>query len=221
LIQDHATKDILELKLGGFSKKDSTALHRACLLGRADVAKALCDKSKDEGANTLNIADINGYTPLLAAAQNEHLACIRHLIDAGADVNLLHSERDSSPLMAAAEEGFGDCVKYLIEAGAAINYTGKEGTALHKAAWYPRLDCVKLLVDAGAIFNTLDENTYTPLAVAARSYREGSTESVKLMLDAGADVNYVCGDGKTALWGATRENVKVLVGAGADVNFQH
>lgn len=59
----------------------------------------------------------------------------------------------------------------------------------------------------------------TPLYIAAR---DGNLRAVDALINAGADVNYVCRNGATALFVACEnghlEAVKYLIAAGADVN---
>lgn len=61
-------------------------------------------------------------------------SCLRLLIIAGADVNLVDGARHGrTPLQYAAEFGVLDCLQTLIEAGADINHVDKDGwTALIK-----------------------------------------------------------------------------------------
>jgi hypothetical protein len=79
---------------------------------------------------------------------------------------------------------------------------------------------VILFLDAGMDPNTKDYNGYTAMMFAANS---GQLESVKLLVEAGANVNAMSSDqGWTALMIAARGGylniVKILITAGADVN---
>ena len=77
-------------------------------------------------------------------------------------------------------------------------------------------------LDSGADVNVATEgNGYTALIWAAS---RGYTETVRLLLEGGADMNLLAADGQTALMRAADNGhfdvVKVLVDNGADVNIQ-
>jgi hypothetical protein len=78
-------------------------------------------------------------------------------------------------------------------------------------------------LDLGADVNTRSEsNGYTPLIWASS---RGHTEAVRLLLEAGADVDLEANDGQTALMRAAdyghAEVVELLLKSGADVNTQN
>ena len=78
-------------------------------------------------------------------------------------------------------------------------------------------------LDLGADVNAQSENNgYTPLIWASS---RGHTETVRLLLEAGADVNLTANDGQTALMRAAdyghAEVVELLLKSGADVNAQN
>jgi ankyrin repeat protein len=92
------------------------------------------------------------------------------------------SAKDESPLMLAALQGNLDLAKKLIERGADVNKTG--WTPLHYAATNAHLDLINLLLENYAYIDAESPNKTTPLMMAAMY---GSSEAVKLLLDAGAD----------------------------------
>ncbi len=88
-----------------------TALYAAVNGKYADIVKLLLDS----GANPNQMA--KGQTPLRLAAENGCLQCVISLVDAGADVNALTSER-SPPIHFAKLNGHDDVVAYLQNHGA-------------------------------------------------------------------------------------------------------
>ena len=105
-------------------------------------------------------------------------------------------------------------MKTAIGAGADVNAKDEGGnTPLNYAIWWP--DEVTLLIDSKA-----DVNLNRPLSSAATS---GETESVNLLIKAGANVSDKNGLGQSALWlaalnGSRSGTLSALVAAGANVN---
>ena len=85
------------------------------------------------------------------------------------------------------------------------------------------MEVVKVLLEAGANPNlpVHDYDSYTHLMAAVMN-GDASEEVVKILIDAGADVNARNDYGATALhlyeWNANLEKMKLLIQAGADVN---
>ena len=66
-----------------------------------------------------NVADYDGWTPLMYAAEGGCKKCVRLLIEAGADINYHDAYTDpSSALQLAQKNGKKECAKLLIDAGA-------------------------------------------------------------------------------------------------------
>ncbi len=59
----------------------------------------------------------DGLFPLLLAAQNGHIDCVKALLDNGAKPNQVHEETGMSPLQSARVQGHEDCVKAFLEKG--------------------------------------------------------------------------------------------------------
>ena len=127
-----------------------------------------------------------------------------------------------------------------LEAGKRANARVEDRTALHWAVAHDAdLDIIRTLVDAGVDVNARTRNGHTPLHFApsdlpTRTRRLSALQSpqpqwyytavIKILVEAGADVNARSNTGETPLhWAAspTYDNatgVLVLVEAGADVN---
>lgn len=93
---------------------------------------------------------IEGASPLWCAAGAGHLAVVKMLVRAGADVN--HpTKTNSTPLRAACFDGRLDIVKYLTDHSANIHITNKyNNTCLMIAAYKGHVDVVQFLLELGA-----------------------------------------------------------------------
>uniref|UniRef100_A0A7S0N7J7 Uncharacterized protein n=1 Tax=Cryptomonas curvata TaxID=233186 RepID=A0A7S0N7J7_9CRYP len=91
-----------------------------------------------------------GFAAINQAAYFGHAACLRHLLDFMANVNI-EDGFGGTPLDAAALNGEEECVKVLIDAGADVNHQNSHGyTPLMKAAQNGHSVCVRMLIVAGA-----------------------------------------------------------------------
>ncbi|MCB1020070.1 MAG: ankyrin repeat domain-containing protein [Acidobacteria bacterium] len=155
---------------------------------------------------------------LFEAIRNGDAAAVR----AGAQDPAVRERRGlagATPLLYAAAFGNAESVRTLTEAGAALDArTDLGATALIWAAG----DAAKtrILVEAGAEVNVRSNTGKTPLLLAAA--RAGSVETVRLLLDKGADVKAADEMGGTALLAAALmgedETVRLLLDRGADPN---
>lgn len=111
------------------------------------------------------------------------------------------SPKDESPLMMAALKGHEELVRKLIARGADVNKTG--WTPLHYAATSGHLSIMALLLEHHAYIDAESPNQTTPLMMAAHY---GTLESVKLLLDGGADPGLRNALGLSAVEFALRAN---------------
>lgn len=195
----------------------STALHWAASANSQAIADLLIQK----GA-AVNAATDLGITPLWIASTNSSTGIIASLLAAHADPNIAPAT-DGTPLMIAARRGNAEAVKNLLAHGANANAVeaAHAQTALMWAAAERHPDAVRLLLDAGADvrarstsstrrvimccqffegdadgIDEVVEGGFTALLFAAQ---EGDTESARLLLAAGADVNDVAPVGTSAV----------------------
>ncbi|KAJ2736937.1 phosphate system positive regulatory protein pho81 [Coemansia sp. BCRC 34962] len=90
--------------------------HLAARAGYADILRLLLERSQ-----SVDIADKDlGWTPVFYAASEGDLECIRILLDAGCDLDVV-DENGHTPAYFAANEGHLDCVDMLLEAASARN----------------------------------------------------------------------------------------------------
>ena len=109
-----------------------------------------------------------GFTALMHAARRGHAACVRLLLEAGADTERVAHYGGGTALMYAARRGHAACVRLLLGAGADTERVEREGgaTALMCAAKRGHDACVRLLLLAGADARRADSAGRDALALA-------------------------------------------------------
>ena len=187
-------------------------LLRAAEKGNAAAVQQLLAAGVD-----VNTADEQKSTPLLRAAAQGHAAVVKLLLEHGADPAhqcFIYGSHvlGWSALTLAATHGHIECVKVLLEHGA------KDfDRALEHALWHGHRDIALLLKEHGA--NAETAANQTNLISAAE---EGRADTVRLLLESGADVNATDELGRTALMEAAfagdEDIIRMLLDAGAAVN---
>ena len=151
-----------------------------------------------EGKN-LEVSDNDGATLLGIAARARQAEVVRVLLEGGAKLEAL-DRNGRSPLMAAVQtrRSSTDVVNALIAKGADVNTRGTMGaTPLSWAAGpFRNPEIVAALVAANADVNQTNNSGMTPLMWAAQY---GGPATVKVLLDAGANVSVKVPSGQTAL----------------------
>ncbi|KAL6845403.1 hypothetical protein ACP4OV_024898 [Aristida adscensionis] len=157
------------------------------------VEELRMDVDTVDHAVTIPSADcLLSNTPLISAVLHENVAVLRYLLDCGANPDKVDNE-GRCPLHIAVGTGNCEMVKLLLAKGAYIDPLSNDGTPLHVAAGKGKAGAMKILLDHDADCN----KTYvkrgvdgmTPLWTAMNAK---SLECVKLLVDAGADVNLDC-----------------------------
>lgn len=159
--------------------------------------------------NTVNPA---GHSGLMLAVREPSLKVAEVLAGWPQTKVEVRNDKDESPLMLAALKGHLALVKKLVERDADVNKTG--WTALHYAASGGHTQVIDFLLENSAYIDAESPNGTTPLMMAAMY---GSPESVKLLIQAGADLNVKNMVGMTALdfaVRADRQNSKELIETG-------
>uniref|UniRef100_R7W0W8 Protein TANC2 n=1 Tax=Aegilops tauschii TaxID=37682 RepID=R7W0W8_AEGTA len=154
-------------------------------------------------------------TPLEHAVDGNNLPALRYLLDHGADLTQEEDDGDTV-LHHAARRGRCEIVKLLLARGADVNGSSQHGTPLHLAAVKGHESTVEVLLEHHPDVNkVVPSNLVTPLKAALLS---ASTPCVKLLVQAGANVNDVNNSLARAASEGLTECVKCLLEAGADPN---
>ena len=189
-----------------------TALGEACARGHAGCVKLLLQAGADVNAK----AD-NGRTPMERATYGEHMDCVR-LLQASGKVS---STQYGAALEEAADSNDAAAVRQILDAGGATADSCSKALlkALGKGRDYLKPEIVEMLLKAGADPNVENRNEVPALSQACE---KGSEACVKLLLEAGANVNGTDKMGDTPLAYAGKPAcVQLLLDAGADVNAKN
>ncbi|XP_044740038.1 putative ankyrin repeat protein RF_0381, partial [Chrysoperla carnea] len=128
------------------------------------------------------------------------------------------------PLHFAVAEGNKEVVTLILSKGAYVDAKAADNiTPLHIAAEEADYRIAAELLDYGACINSLTlKEEYTPLHFACESPENGNTETVKLFLNRGADINLSTKGNLTPLHIAIEKNraqiVRLLLQHGVEIN---
>ena len=197
-----------------------TPLLAACSTLHYEAAELLIKHGAE-----VNVASVGGTTPVYWAAGG-NIKLLNLLIANGADINKVNKNKEAPLHYAANNKNNAALVKLLIKHGADVNAADDDGNLpIHNAARKGNTEAVKVLIMNGSkidIFNTdnyyfTNINKLTPLVLAC-VYEQH--EAVKLLIQAGADVNLTEKKARTPLhWACYNGNidiVKLLIDNGAN-----
>jgi ankyrin repeat protein len=167
--------------------RDYTGLHRAAEF--CDIEKArteLGELPNTDKKEKINLVDREGRTPLAYAAQKGCLEIVKLLIEAGAGVDTTDDNSRWTPLHYAAENQHTEVVAHLLKYGANVNA---------KAGYLGQTPLTEAIL--GPYFGEDSESD--------------RRETVRLLLEAGADVNLPGRTGWTpAITAVFREDVEIM-----------
>ena len=137
-------------------------------------------------------------TPIVSAAVSGSLDIVKKLVDAGADINQRKMNGESA-LSDAVYFNYYEIAEYLLERGADPNIVAYEGLTPLAVSENARM--VKLLLAYGADPNIPDAEGDLPIVARIDN---GDYESVRLLIDAGTDLDKKNNFGESARARAAR-----------------
>jgi ankyrin repeat protein len=178
------------------------------------------------GGADANIADPDGWTPLMLAAMNGNVEAVRLLLAHSADPNFGEANQ-GPPLAVAAMTPFvpvGDenaILRLMIDKGAIVDIPNGAGmTPLMYAAREGNPKRIAFLLLRGADVNHRDARKWTPLRFASSS---GNASIVRVLVSHGASPNVLDESYRTPLHHAVSSRnvdvVRALLDAAADPNL--
>ncbi len=133
--------------------------------------------------------------------------------------NLVYAQKANKAMFESFKTHDVEMLKKSIADGADVNALDVNGSpVLNSAAIWP--DMTQILIDAKADVNSSGKIDMSPLMIAAMM---SAPESMRILVQAGANPNFAMKDGNSILHFATwrsncAECVKILIDAGADIN---
>uniref|UniRef100_A0A3B3RJ24 Protein phosphatase 1 regulatory subunit n=1 Tax=Paramormyrops kingsleyae TaxID=1676925 RepID=A0A3B3RJ24_9TELE len=193
---------------GLLAKEDSTRMFKACIDDTVDMVMFLVQN----GAN-INQPDNEGWIPLHAAASCGYMDIAKYLISHGANVGVVNSEGET-PLDIAEEEAMEELLQNE------INRQGVDIEAARKEEERVMLRDARQWLNSGQIADMRHTKSGgTAMHVAAA---KGYAEVLKLLIQAGYDVNIKDFDGWTPLHAAAHwakeEACRILVESLCDMD---
>lgn len=199
-----------------FKNEKEPALHIAAFHGALEAVQFLVE----QGADVNEYAESASMAPFLCAVKSNNPKILEYLFQQGADIraespllknnNLLTCKQLCNAIDLAVYFDALDSVKWLLAHGFSINRTNEYGISLlHWAAVRCSPELIDFLLQEGLDINQRDSSIgMTPLHCAVFNER---IESMRLLIDRGADIHARNACGQTALLIASQANIAPLV----------
>lgn len=183
-----------------------------------DRVRDLLDKGVD-----INAQDTQGRTAIMIATYANDVEMVKVLIAEGADVDI-QDNMLNTPFLYAGAEGYMEILKLMIAAGADPTITNRYGgVALIPASEHGYVEVVnELLTNTKTDVNHVNNLGWTALleAIILNDGSEKQQQTIRLLIEHGADVNLADKDGVTPLEHAREKGYKeieeILLEAGAN-----
>lgn len=177
-------------------------LHNAAVNGHVEVLTFLLDHGAD-----LHQKTSTGYNAFLLAITSHHPEAVKLLIDRGADVNAIDVD-GWYPIHLAYNHA--KTMRVLLEAGADPSIMGNNSSALYLASYYDNIDVVEALLPYKPKLEFTPPTGSNWTALSAASSNE-HPEIVRMLLEAGADVDHKSSLGEMPLQYAVNNNREDIV----------
>ena len=202
----------------------SGPLVNAIINKRYDAAEMLIE----HGAN-VNCVVSNDPLVCWCAWNITEVGCVlvKLLVNNGADVNSMSI--GGYPLIYRLAHSV-EMLRWIIQRGANVNLQCKKGQPIHLLIdnSYRRTpdalcEAISILLTNGADVNSKDTSGRTPIWLVTHHYTPQHDDLVRLLIEAGADINVQC-DGSTPLINAIHSRcvglAELLIELGADINLK-
>ena len=172
----------------------------------------------EQGAD-IHATNERGVTALIATAYQNHVEVAEILIDAGADVNVQDNTQQSAYLISTSD-GYLELLQLTLGAGADVtSLDSYNGTGLIRAADRGHVEIIEELLKTEINIDHVNRLGWTALLEAIILGDGGfrHSEVVRLLVEAGADINLADSNGVTPLEHARQrgfeEIIKILEGS--------
>jgi len=160
----------------------------------------------------VNINQNNEYyhpTPVSKSADIGLTGCVRELISARANLDCKSGKTWVTPLWRAAKKNNKKIVQMLVDARANVDIAGKWGsTPLMISSFKGHVECMVILITAEADVNLTDNRGLSALHHAIETK---STSPLKVLIEAGVNVDQQTIDGRTAYSSAGSDTLRLLL----------
>lgn len=131
------------------------------------------------------------FTPFYYAIKLNQIDIVKLFCDNGYDVTKkMGGTQYTYPIIAATGYGNDEMLNYIIEKGVDLTVKNSEGeNALIFSVLVNNLERTKFLIEKGCPVNDISNNGYTPLMYAIE-FRGNNVETIKRLINSGADLNY-------------------------------
>lgn len=194
------------------NKEGTTALHVAARNGHLDVVKCLIKNGVS--VNTINKS---GNTPLFYASSTRNLELVKFLVNNGANVNIFSEEKHTNTVILLGKE-HGQYIRDARQIGDSSPMRVNISLPVCQAIFYGDDKIASYLLDAGTSIDILKRDPYQFWEAVSN----GLTLTVKKLVKAGVNLNYIIGS-TTPLAEAAKirnlELISLLLENGANPNF--